>query len=231
MSTVPDFMPNIRSGYQHDPADGGCVMQVTAYLYNQGWTDHPECVDASLTNLAICINDSVGQDARRGLLAAVTDLMGTATLVDDLNLEEFAEDEALEKLEEWVGQTIPYGLSVDDDSFEWGRDSRWSDLCEMIQMTVNIKTGIGGEIPNIEAYRSYGLDTNAGYDTLETFFGKDVADAVRNAPADWEDRQVQLVSWFVAFVRKYREVLGDQADVREITTEQWRTVAEHMAPA
>lgn len=226
MTTVPDFMPDIRSGYHASPKAGGCVMQVTNYLWNEGWSDRPDCTESGIADIAISINDSVGQAARRGLLAAVPDLIGTAWLAEGMS--EVEEDRAIDALTAWFEQTFPYGTAtlMGDEPF----DTRWANLTDRIQTSVNFATAVSGNIPDLSYYE--GACSLKEIAIVESIFGPDSALCITNAPTDWRERQVELVVWFVAFVAKYRELFGGTGQPVELIDEtDWRRVADHMQPA
>lgn len=228
---VPEFMPDIKAGYHRAPESGGCVMQVVHFLWEEGWTDRPECTDGGLASIAIMLNDSVTDDARRGLLAAVPDLIGTAWLVDEAGLSEEDEDAAIDELNEWVAATMPYGAPVEekfcDDCAE-----RWGCLTDRITHMFGVKTSINGDCPNLAPWIGVPatMSEREEIELAREVFGLSVADVLERKPADWRERQHELVAWFVAFVRKYREVFGGQPG-KDIETAEWQHVAKAMQPA
>lgn len=230
MTTVPDFMPDIRSGYHASPKAGGCVMQVTNYLWNEGWSDRPDCTESGIAGIAISVNDSVGQAARRGLLAAVPDLIGTAWLAEGMSESE--EDAAIDALSAWVDKTFPYGMSIADVDCDENYDTRWANLTDRIQTSISFATALSGNIPDL-AYYENACHPHMEKEIVEAIFGADTAQCVANAPTDWRERQVELVAWFVAFVAKYRELFGGAGQpVELIDVSDWRKVADVMtAPA
>jgi hypothetical protein len=227
---IPNFLPNLRAGAGSNPERGGCLMQVTSYLYNEGWTDKPECTDKALADIAISINDAIGPDARRILLVAVPDLIGTAWF----DPEPEAEDAAITALDEWARSTFPYG-TIDPENDD--ATSRWIDLAERIELAVSVVSCLGGAIPEVSTFIGYfaGDGVNIKDETqtelIAAVFGRHIADAVGRAPADWRERQAELAAWFVAFVRKYREVFGEAENAVEVKESDWRRVAERMVPA
>jgi hypothetical protein len=56
----------------------GCLMEITARLAGEPWTDHPECVHATLGSVARSVYDHSSAAARAELLPLAPSLIGTA---------------------------------------------------------------------------------------------------------------------------------------------------------
>src|SRR3954447_21886379 len=77
MTLVPDAMPVLSTGKHRTPRSGGCFMELASFLAGERWSDHPECTDPTLAELARCIND-VMPDSHRSLLAPmIPSVIGT----------------------------------------------------------------------------------------------------------------------------------------------------------
>jgi len=72
-------VPWIRSGVGEAPGDGGCVMQITDWIYRNKWTDEPPCVHPVIRHLAIYINDNLADEERQKLLDLIPRMMNTTS--------------------------------------------------------------------------------------------------------------------------------------------------------
>ncbi|MBA3489100.1 MAG: hypothetical protein H0T78_06050 [Longispora sp.] len=77
--TVPHGMPILARGRHRHPADGACLMEATALLAGQPFTDHPEGVHPLIAVVARIVNDAVTGPARQQLLRLAPDIAGTST--------------------------------------------------------------------------------------------------------------------------------------------------------
>lgn len=93
METV-NPVPWLRAGEGATPAEGGCIMQVIDWIHRGGWSDHPECVNPTIRELAICANDALNDHDRQELLNLAPRIMGTRTTVTR-TVREHAEHERM----------------------------------------------------------------------------------------------------------------------------------------
>lgn len=82
--TTPDLMPLLRVGTGDTPANGGCLVQVASYLHDgKSWDDNTPCVHPTLRQVAIQMNDVMGDKQRQRLAPLAADLVGTGPEPDD----------------------------------------------------------------------------------------------------------------------------------------------------
>lgn len=61
-------MPVLARGNHRDPRDGACLMEYTAILTGERFTDHPPCTHPVLAELARQVNDLLTSTARPSLV-------------------------------------------------------------------------------------------------------------------------------------------------------------------
>ena len=85
---VPYGMPTLGRGRHRHPTNGACLLEATALLAGQPFTDRPDTVHPLIAAVARIVNDAVSDPARQQLLRYAPALIGTATdnprAVDDL---------------------------------------------------------------------------------------------------------------------------------------------------
>ena len=67
MAGCPDGVPVLARGAHLSPDDGACLMEYTALLAGEPFSDHPACTHPVLASLARRVNDGVSDRARAGL--------------------------------------------------------------------------------------------------------------------------------------------------------------------
>ena len=77
MSQVPEYVPVLSAGRHRSPRSGGCFMEIASFLAGARWSDHPKCADASLSELARCVNDVMPDDRRSQLAVLIPSVIGT----------------------------------------------------------------------------------------------------------------------------------------------------------
>jgi hypothetical protein len=86
-SDIPPGALRLTRG-RHRSSDGACLMEATAVLTGQPFSDHPAGVHPLIAAVARIINDAVSDPARQRLLRYAANLAGTATsdprVFDDL---------------------------------------------------------------------------------------------------------------------------------------------------
>lgn len=140
---VLDGFPQLVLGAGDHPSEGGCLMQVTSWLWNGDWHDHPECVDKRLISFGIAVNDTVRDEDRNRLLRAVPTVMNTRWLPEGLSdHEQYA---AYERIDEWAQTNWPWSVVPLGDC-----------ECEAVEITKN-GTGIVAKV-NAEHRLEWGHD-------------------------------------------------------------------------
>src|SRR4051794_23819716 len=81
-------MPILSRGHHRRPAHGACLMEATALLAGEAFTDRPDCVHPMIAAVARIVNDAVSDVARQSLLRFAHAASSSATddprVVDDL---------------------------------------------------------------------------------------------------------------------------------------------------
>ena len=82
MTTIDtaQFLADLRlknGGHSPMGDDGMCVMEATAYIAGEPWSDHPTCVSRVLTDYCINLNDRWDDVARQRLVPFIPRLIGT----------------------------------------------------------------------------------------------------------------------------------------------------------
>ena len=89
-SPIPAGMPILGRGRHRHPTHGACLMEATALLTGQPFTDHPVGVHPLIAAVARIINDAVSDPARQQLLRFAPAAARSATcdprVVDELVL-------------------------------------------------------------------------------------------------------------------------------------------------
>jgi hypothetical protein len=89
-AAIPDGLPVLGRGRHRHPTEGACLMEATALLAGQPFTDCPDRVHPVIATVARIVNDAVSDPARQQLLRYAPALAGTTTddprVVDDLVL-------------------------------------------------------------------------------------------------------------------------------------------------
>ncbi len=86
--TIPDYLPQLRTGTGATPKDGGCLVQVAGFLYDgESWTDRAACVHPALRSAGILVNDSLSKDGLRRLSLLAARISGSGTFVEDWSVE------------------------------------------------------------------------------------------------------------------------------------------------
>jgi hypothetical protein len=79
----PVPMPDLIRGTGEEPRGGGCIMQAAAWLGSDGaWCDMPPCVNRVLRQVAIRVNDTLGDRDRQELWGLLPWLVGTGPTGD-----------------------------------------------------------------------------------------------------------------------------------------------------
>ena len=70
---------SLSSGSHEDFEKGMCVMEATAYVAGEPWSDHPKCACPVITSFMIAWNDNLPSDAERDRLLKplIPDIVGT----------------------------------------------------------------------------------------------------------------------------------------------------------
>jgi hypothetical protein len=71
----------VLSSGSHKPNEveiKACVMEAVAYIAGEPWSDHPKCVDPTLTSFGIRLNDRFDSERRQLLKPLIPKLIGTA---------------------------------------------------------------------------------------------------------------------------------------------------------
>lgn len=74
----------LSMGKHASPEEGMCAMEWVAYLAGEKHTDHPKCVDPTLRNFLVAMNDGLEDFARQRLRPYLARCIGTAG--DGLNV-------------------------------------------------------------------------------------------------------------------------------------------------
>lgn len=69
MSSHPEQLPHLRTGWHLGPDDGTCLMEHVSQVAGLKFTDTPRCTDPLLAALAQLVNDAVSDRARPQLLS------------------------------------------------------------------------------------------------------------------------------------------------------------------
>ncbi len=72
----PLVMPVLSPGKHRNPRKGACFMEFASYLAGEKWSDHPSCTHSALAELARAVNDHIGDEARKGILPLVPEVIG-----------------------------------------------------------------------------------------------------------------------------------------------------------
>lgn len=70
-------LPPVARGWHRTPAHGGCLMELTALVAGELWTDRPTCVDPVLAAIARRVNDESSAAARHRLVPMIPLFIGT----------------------------------------------------------------------------------------------------------------------------------------------------------
>jgi hypothetical protein len=79
MLNIPPGMPVLARGRHRHPTEGACLMEATALLAGQPFTDHPASVHPMIAAIARIVNDAVSDTARQDLLRLAPAAADTAT--------------------------------------------------------------------------------------------------------------------------------------------------------
>ncbi|WP_110180569.1 hypothetical protein [Nocardioides solisilvae] len=75
-SQVPDSFPVLSRGRHRTPRSGACFMEMASYLAGERWSDHPQCTDPLLAELARLVNDNTSDADRSDLVVLVPSVVG-----------------------------------------------------------------------------------------------------------------------------------------------------------
>jgi hypothetical protein len=115
-------VPYLIRGKSQKPADGGCIMQVVDWVSTNGWTDQPLCVDATLRDHAIAVNDFVVDEQRQRLLDFVPRLLNT--WIDDPRERDRVQQALAQR---WNAEMMQFNSDFPDQGF-----GNWSERSERI---------------------------------------------------------------------------------------------------
>jgi hypothetical protein len=82
---TPDLVPTLLAGKHRNPRKGACFMEMASFLAGERWSDHPACTHPLLAELAMLVNDHVGNDSRQQLVPLVPSVIGLTS--DDPHVE------------------------------------------------------------------------------------------------------------------------------------------------
>jgi hypothetical protein len=83
---IPDRLPRLERGQHWEGSGKACVMEAASWLAGEPWSDHPRCVHATITRVAIRANDRLDDEDRQRLWPLLLASVGTAKPFD-LRLE------------------------------------------------------------------------------------------------------------------------------------------------
>jgi hypothetical protein len=75
--SVPEGLPELRTGSHLTPEDGACLMEYVSVLAGTTFSDHPRCTDPTLAALARLVNDASTDEGRLLLAAFAPELADT----------------------------------------------------------------------------------------------------------------------------------------------------------
>lgn len=222
---IPDFMPRLRKGAGRTPQDGGCLVQVASYL-NDGvsWTDRTPCVHPMLRHVAIGVNDSVGEDARQGLLKFAPRLIGTGT-----------KDRIIER------QMVAWCMRYRPEFATWQREATYRRYTD---------EGLYGTWYSAPAgYVKQEDDVHdpaaqvAGFVLREIYQGstrkesKEIVKGGMGLFAPWElatiseNADQMVVQYLEDMIDFFDKITGREVSGKTVTDEDWAKVRDHMAHA
>jgi hypothetical protein len=79
---IPDRLPRLERGQHWEGSGKACVMEAASWLAGEPWSDHPRCVHATITRVAIRANDRLNDEDRQRLWPLVLASVGTAKPFD-----------------------------------------------------------------------------------------------------------------------------------------------------
>jgi hypothetical protein len=79
---IPDRLPRLERGQHWEGSGKACVMEAASWLAGEPWSDHPRCVHATITRVAIRANDRLSDEERQRLWPLVIASVGTAKPFD-----------------------------------------------------------------------------------------------------------------------------------------------------
>jgi hypothetical protein len=77
-AATPAGLPRLDRGRHPGPGRGACLMEATAHLAGEPYSDRPACVHPVLAALARVVNDAVSDQTRQALRPLAARLIGTA---------------------------------------------------------------------------------------------------------------------------------------------------------
>lgn len=75
---IPAGLPILKPGRHRRPEQGACVMELTAVLSGERFSDHPRCTDPTLAAVARAVNDYSSEAARQRLSVFAPELSTAA---------------------------------------------------------------------------------------------------------------------------------------------------------
>lgn len=72
----PSLVPVLARGRHRSARSGACFMEFASFLAGERWTDHPDCTDGTLAQLARGVNDSVSDETRSKLVHLIPTVVG-----------------------------------------------------------------------------------------------------------------------------------------------------------
>lgn len=211
---IPDFVPNLRHGKGSNPADGGCLVQVTGWLADgKSWTDHTPCVHEALRLKAIHLNDATRDDYRQQLMKFAPRLIGTSRSTDEdrdfaVHIANWAAYRAAE---------LSHGEHSNQGSFVSLAEeiARFSD-CSSTAF-------LGG-------YRDSGFwNAYKAIDFLSALEAWEYRDRITNEELTG-DLQSRIDS-FEAVLDEFDRYTGREVSGRTVTEQQWRNLSNVMTGA
>jgi hypothetical protein len=76
---VPDMVPVLSPGKHRHPGKGACFMEMASWLAGEKWSDHPQCTDPVLAELAREVNDHLDAEHRARIVPMIPDVIGTTS--------------------------------------------------------------------------------------------------------------------------------------------------------
>ena len=88
LSLVPKIWHGANHGARYQTDDGGigravCVMEAVSFIAGEQITDHPSCVDTTMSDFLIRLNDTADEEQRQRLRPYVVRLVGTRSATAD----------------------------------------------------------------------------------------------------------------------------------------------------
>jgi len=76
VSSPPELLPILSRGKHRSMRKGACFMEMAAVLAGERWSDHPQCTQPLLAELARHVNDCTSDDNRHQLAVLIPSVVG-----------------------------------------------------------------------------------------------------------------------------------------------------------